>query len=95
MSNKHRGTSFDSFLEEEGLLDEAELVAVKRVITFQLEKVMKKKQLTKIQLAKKMHTSRSALDRILDPSNTAITLTSLVKIAHALGKKTQIRFIDK
>lgn len=95
MTNKHKGSSFDEFLEEERLLEEAELVAVKRVIAFQLEKAMKKKRLTKIQLAAKMHTSRSALDRILDPTNTAITLNSLVKVAYALGKKTEVRFVDE
>ena len=65
--NKHRGSSFDDFLKEEGLFEECNAEAVKRVIAFQLEKELKKQKLTKTQLAKRMHTSRAAVNRILDP----------------------------
>lgn len=90
MSTKHKGSSLDSFLEQEGLLDDAEAVAIKRVIAFELAKTMKKKNVNKSKLATKMHTSRSALDRLLDPDNTSITLNTLVKAAHVLGKKLRV-----
>lgn len=89
-TNKHKGTKFESFLEEEGLLDDTEAVAIKRVIAFELKKSMEKKHVSKTDMASKMHTSRSALDRLLDPSNTSITLNSLVKAAHFLGKKLRV-----
>lgn len=90
MKNKHTGSTFDDFLKEEGLLEQAEATAVKRVIAYQIERIMKKKHMSKKQLADTMQTSRSALDRLLDPLNTAVTLQSLVKAAHALGKKIRI-----
>jgi antitoxin HicB len=90
MRNKHRGSDFDSFLEEEGLLAEAEAVAAKRVLAYQFELAMKKKHLTKVSLAKKMGTSRSALDRLLDPTNASVTLQTLERAAMVLGKKLKI-----
>jgi len=86
MANKHRGSSLESFLEEEGILAETEALAVKRVIAYQLEQEMKKAQMTKVQLAAKMSTSRAALARLLDPTNTAVSLKTLVKMSNALGK---------
>ena len=70
--NKHKGSTFDSFLEEEGLLENLEAAAIKRVISYQLEQSMKKKHINKRELANKMHTSRSSLDRLLDPNNTSV-----------------------
>lgn len=91
-NKKHKGSTFESFLEEEGLLDTAEAVAIKRVIAYELQKTMEKTHVSKTEMASKMHTSRSALDRLLDPSNTSITLNTLVKAAHFLGKKLQVTF---
>ncbi len=88
--NKHIGTSFDDFLEEEGILAEAEAVAVKRVIAFQLREKMEEQKLTKTQLAKRMGTSRSSLERLLDPDNTSVTLLTLERAAKALGKRIRI-----
>lgn len=88
--NKHKGSTFDSFLEEEGLLENTEAIAIKRVIIYELEKKMKKDQLTKTEIAEIMHTSRSALDRLFDPNNTSITLNTLVKAAHFVGKKLSL-----
>ncbi len=85
--NKHIGSHFDSFLEEENLLEQSEAIAIKRVIAFQFQRYLLQKKLSKSEMAKKMHTSRAALDRLLDPENTAITLSTLVKAAHVLGKK--------
>lgn len=90
MRNKHKGSTFDSFLEEEGLLEEAEAAAIKRVVAYQIAQLMKRKKLNKSMVATKMRTSRAALDRLLDPENTSVTLQSLVKVAHALGRKLRV-----
>lgn len=90
MAKKFKGRTVDSFLDEEGLLDNAEAVAIKRVIAYELQKAMRQEHITKSEMAEKMHTSRSALDRLLDPNNTSITLNSIVKAAHFLGK--ELRF---
>lgn len=72
--SKHIGSKFDNFLDGEGLLTVVEAVAAKRVSAFQLRELMKKQKLTKVQLAKRMKTSRSALERLLDPDNVSVTL---------------------
>ena len=91
--NKHIGSSFDDFLTEEGMLVEAEAVAVKRVIAYQLEEEMKRKFMTKITMAEKMHTSRSSIDRLFDPENNSVTLLTLNKAAAILGKKLKIELV--
>ena len=90
--DKHIGSSFDDFLEEEGILAEAEAVAVKRVIAYQVSQVMEKKHISKAAMAQQMKTSRSALERLLDPQNTSITLQTLESAAHAIGKRLRIEF---
>lgn len=92
MKNAHKGSTFDSFLEEEGLLDQVEATAIKRVITYQIEQAMKKQHMSKKKMADTMRTSRSSLHRLLDPENASVTLQSLVKAAYALGKELQISF---
>ncbi len=92
MSNKHKGSSFESFLEEEGILAETEAIAVKRVIAYQLEQEMKQSHISKVDLAAKMSTSRAALARLLDPANTAVSLKTLVKLGNALGKHLVVSF---
>jgi len=92
MKPTHKGSTLDSFLEAEGLLDSVEATAIKRVIAYQIECAMKKQHISKKKMANTMHTSRSALDRLLDPKNTSITLRSLIKAAHALGRKLHISF---
>jgi antitoxin HicB len=91
MKNVHRGSSFDDFLEEEGLRSSTEAVAIKRAIAYQIEMEMKKTKITKTELTARMRTSRSALDRLLDPSNVSVTLQTLEKAASALGKQLKIR----
>ena len=88
--SKHIGSSFDDFLEEEGVLAEAEAIAVKRVLAFQLKELMKAQKLNKTQLAKRMNTSRSALERLLDPDSPSVTLLTLERAARALGKNIKI-----
>ena len=90
MKNKHLGSSFDSFLEEEGLRADTEAAAIKRVVAYQLEMEMKRAKLSKSAIAKRMHTSRSALDRLLDPANVSITLQTLERAALVLGKNLKI-----
>lgn len=87
------GSSFDDFLEDEGMLAEAETVAVKRVIAFQLEETMAKEHITKTEMAKRMKTSRSAIDRLLDPLNTSITLATIESAVAAMGKRLQIQVV--
>ena len=90
MKNKYLGSGFDDFLEEEGLRVETEAAAIKRVIAYRIEMEMKRANLSKSALAEKMHTSRSALDRLLDPSNVSVTLQTLERAALALGKNLKI-----
>ena len=88
--SKYIGSSFEGFLEEEGVLAEAEAIAVKRVLAYQLKELMKAQKLNKTQLAKRMKTSRSALERLLDPDNPYVTLLTLERAARALGKNIRI-----
>ncbi len=90
MKSKHIGSSFDDFLAEEALLEEATAVAVKRVIAWQIEQEMAAQNITKTSMAKKMHTSRAALNRLLDASDTSLTLTTLASAAAVLGKKIKV-----
>lgn len=90
----HSGSTFDSFLEQEGIREEVEAVAVKRVLAWQLEQAMRKQQKTKQAIAKQLHTSRSQLDRLLDPGNVSVTLDTITRAAHALGKRVIIRVAD-
>jgi hypothetical protein len=90
MKNAHLGTSFDDFLEGEGLRADAKAVAVKRVIAYRIEMEMKRAKLSKSAMAEKMRTSRSALDRLLDPTNVSVTLQTLERAALALGKSLKI-----
>ncbi|MBU3631865.1 MULTISPECIES: XRE family transcriptional regulator [unclassified Polynucleobacter] len=86
MKKKNIGSKFDDFLREESLLEESTAIAVKRVIAWQIEREMEKQNLTKTSMAKKMHTSRAALNRLLDESDTSLTLITLASAAAALGK---------
>lgn len=84
------GSSFESFLEEQGTLTETTNRAIKRVIAFQLSQAMKEQDLNKSALAKRMHTSRSQVDRVLDPENTGVTLEALMNAAKAIGRELAI-----
>jgi hypothetical protein len=93
MNEKNIGSSFDEFLEEEALLDEATAVAVKRVIAWQIAQEMKAQHLTKSSMASKMQTSRAALNRLLDATDTSLTLTTFSRAASVLGKKFRIELV--
>lgn len=94
MSNEHIGSGFDDFLEEEGILAEVSAEALKRVLAWQIKKYINENNLTKTLFAKKMHTSRSQLDRLLDPENTNVSLKTLVSTANAMGKHVELRICD-
>ena len=90
----HSGSTFDSFLEQEGIREEVEAVAIKRVLAWQLSQAMQEQQKTKQAMAKQLHTSRSQLDRLLDPQNVSVTLDTITRAARALGKRVIIRVTD-
>lgn len=85
MGKRNIGSRFDEFLDEEGLLQDAQAVAAKRLIAHQLAKLMEEQSLTKMELARRMRTSRAALDRLLDPENPSVTLQTLQSAAMAVG----------
>ena len=88
--NPHIGSNFDDFLQEEGLLAETEAAAVKRVLAHQIEREMAARRISKSALARMMQTSRSSLDRLLDPENASVTLFTLESAALALGKRLKV-----
>ncbi|MEK6408903.1 MAG: helix-turn-helix domain-containing protein [Acidobacteriota bacterium] len=90
MKKQHIGSNFDDFLREEQLLDLAQATAVKRVIAFQIAQEMKRRKLTKSEMASRMKTSRAALERLLDPANRSVTISTLERAASALGKKLKV-----
>ena len=91
MKNRHIGSNFDDFLQEEGLLAEAEATAAKRVIAHQIRREMEMRRITKSELARMMQTSRSSLDRLLDPEQASVTLLTMESAALALGKKLSVQ----
>jgi antitoxin HicB len=94
-ANPHIGSDFDDFMKEEGLYDEAQAIAVKRVLAFQLERDMLKARLTKAAMARRMGTTRAQLDRVLNPENPSTTLQTLVKAAGAVGKRVKIVLVSQ
>ena len=88
--NPYLGSSVDDFFAADGLLEEIEAAAIKRVIALELQLELDRKQMTKTELARRLDTSRSQLDRILDPSNESITLNTLMKAAALLGKRLHV-----
>lgn len=94
MNQNHRGSNFDDFLMEEGIYAEVQALAVKKLFALKLAELMKKEKLTKDALAKRMKTSRAALDRLLDPTNPSVTLTTLGKAACALGRTLRVELTE-
>src|SRR5271165_5885935 len=90
----HAGSTFESFLEEEGILDEVDAVAIKRVIAWQLSEAMKAGKISKKKMAERIGTSRSQLDRLLDPDNGSVHLQTIAKAARAVGKRLRIEMVD-
>ena len=94
MSNPHIGSDFDDFLRAEGIFEEVEAGAIKKVVACMIEQAMAESHVTKTEMARRMATSRGQLNRLLDPANPSVTLTTLAKAAKAIGKKMSISFDD-
>jgi DNA-binding Xre family transcriptional regulator len=88
--NKYSGSDFDEFFKEEGILEEVTARAHKRLLALQLADAMERAKITKTQLAERMQTSRTQIDRLLDPNYTAVTLESLERLANAVGKQLRV-----
>ena len=88
------GSTFDSFLGEEGIREEVDAVAIKRVLAWQLSQAMQEQRKTKKAMARQLRTSRSQLDRLLDPQNVTVTIATITRAARALGKRVVIRVED-
>lgn len=93
MKNKNIGSDFSDFLNEEGILAQTEKNATKRVLAFQIEELMKKNNISKSGMAKRMHTSRSSVDRLLNPDVHSMTLQTLEAAAGVLGRKVHIELV--
>ncbi len=93
MNPKHLGSSFDDFLKEDNLLDTAEIVAIQRVLAFQLDQMMQSAQISKATLAERMRVSPATLKRLLNPNGGAVTLQTIERAALALGKQLRIELV--
>lgn len=91
--NKHRGSSIDAFLKEEGVFEEFQARAIKEVIAWQLAEAMKERKLSKRQLAAMMRTSRTQIDRVLDPAEGNVTIETLQRAAALVGRKVQLELV--
>ena len=93
-ANKHVGTNFDDFLQKEGILNETQAAAAKKVLAFQIKQIMKEKNISKTEMTRRMRIkSRMQLDRILNPSNKSVTLLTLEKVANALNKRLAVKLV--
>jgi antitoxin HicB len=91
--NKHVGSSLDEFLNDEGILAETRAMAIKETVAWQVQQAMEKENITKVEMARRMKTSRAALDRLLDPGNGAVTLQTLSRAANAIGRGLRIELV--
>jgi antitoxin HicB len=94
MSKEHIGSSFDDFLREDGIYEEATSQALKRVVAWQLTQLMKERHISRVEMAKRMKTSRTQVNRLLDPANESIQLDTIQRAAEAVGKRVNITFED-
>ena len=93
MKKKNIGSTFDSWLQEEGIRQEVTAAAIKRVLARQIEMAMKEKHFSKAEMARRMHTSRAALNRLLDPENDGVTLNTLQKAAAVIGREIRVELV--
>jgi antitoxin HicB len=89
-ANPHFGSSFEDFLKEEGIYEEVTNHAIKRVLAWQIEQAMKAEGISKAEMARRMHTSRTQLDRLLDPDNDKVQLDTVQRAAAAVGRKLKL-----
>ncbi len=93
MTNRHIGSRFDRWLRAEGLSEDVTGAAIKRVLSRQIADAMAAKHITKTEMASRMQTSRAALDRLLDPEHEAVTLSTLRKAAHVVGRQLRMELV--
>lgn len=93
MNKEHIGSSFDDFLREDGTYEEVTATAIKRVLARQIAHEMEEQHLSKTDMAKRMHTSRASLDRLLDPESDAVTLATLFRAASAVGRQLHMELV--
>ncbi len=93
MKHKNIGSDFDDFLKDEGILAEVEKSAIKEIVARQISQLMTEKKISKIEMSRRMGTSRSALDRLLDPKNQSVSLKTLDRAASSLGKRLCIHLV--
>ena len=91
--NKHIGSSLEDFLKEEGALEETRAVALKETLAWQVQQAKEKDKIGKVEMARRMNTSRAALDRLLDPCNASVTLQTLTRAARAIGRDLRIELV--
>jgi transcriptional regulator with XRE-family HTH domain len=91
--NKHIGSSLEDFLKEEGVLEETRAVVLNETLAWQVQQSMEKEKISKVEMARRMKTSRTALDRLLDPRNASVTLETLTRAAHAIGRDLRIELV--
>ena len=87
------GSTFDDFLKQDGTYESTQAVAIKRVLAWQIGQAMERKQLTKAEMARRMDTSRSQLDRLLDPQTDSVTLETLTRAARAVGRQVKVELV--
>ena len=93
MKNEYLGSRLDDFLESEGLLAECQAESIKKVLAWQIEQYLKENHVNKTQFAKELQTSRSQLNRLLDPTNVSLNLTTLAEVAAAIGKRVEVKLV--
>jgi predicted XRE-type DNA-binding protein len=91
--NQHIGSSLEDFLKEEDVLEATRAIALKETLAWQVQQAMKREKISKVEMARRMHTSRAALDRLLDPGNASVTLQTLTRAAHAIGRDLRIELV--
>ena len=89
MKRNHLGSNFEDFLAEDGILEECRASAIKFKIAHELAKAMRQRKISKVEIARQLKTSRTGVDRLLDPDNTSITLNTMAKVARLLGKRIE------
>jgi predicted XRE-type DNA-binding protein len=91
--NPHIGSTLDDFLREEGIFEDATNYAIKRVLAWQVEKAMRDQGITKVEMARRMGTSRAHLNRLLDPENDQVQLDTVQRAAAAIGRKVRMELV--
>ena len=91
--NRHIGSSLNDFLRGEGFLEEARAVAITEAVAYQVQQAMEKQKISKIEMARRMKTSRAALDRLLAPGNASVTLQTLTRAARAIGRELRVELV--